>query len=90
MSYKSLQLSPRTSTSRTSMRVAIHGPWSSPPGKSPDIQFLQTWLEYDSDLDEGVVQRRFNWGALAGLTLAVGFSASFWVGVGLIVARIWR
>ena len=90
MSYKLLQLSPQTSTRGTSMKIAIEGPWSAPPGNSRDVQFLRSWLEYDSELDEDVAKGRFNWGTISGMALAFVVSAGFWAGVGLIVARIWR
>lgn len=87
MSYRFSQLSPRMSTRGITMRMALHGPWSDPPGDSPDAQFLRSWLEHDSDSDEDK-PRGTNWGLISGMILAVGVSAAFWVGLGWIISRI--
>ena len=89
MSYKPFQLSPQASTRGTRMRIAVQGPWSAPSGNPGDMQFLRSWLEYASELDgDGVARGRVNWGALLGLTLAVGVSGGFWTGIGLLIARL--
>ena len=89
MSYRLSQLSPRTSTRGFEVKLAVHRAWGSSPG-SPDAQFLRTWLEDDSDLDANAAEGGINWGALSGLALAIVVSATFWTGVGWIVAHIWR
>ena len=88
MSYKRLQLSPQASTRGTNMRIAIQGPWSAPLGSSPDMQFLKSWLEYDSELED-VAGRRVNRRPALGLALSFGLSATFWAAIVLIVARVW-
>jgi len=88
MSYKFLQLSPQASAHETSMRIVIQGPWSLPPGTPRDLQFLRSWMEYDSERNVGS-RGRANWGAISGIALALGISASFWAGVAWIVARVW-
>ena len=87
MSYRFSQLSPRTSTRGITMRMALRGPWSAPPGDSPDAQFLRSWLEHDYETDEET-QGRINWGLISGLAVAVGVSAAFWAGVGWLLSRI--
>jgi hypothetical protein len=87
MSYRLSQLSPRTSTRGITMRMALRGPWSDPLGDSPDVQFLRTWLEQDSEADEEA-QAGINWGLISGLVLAVGVSAAFWAGIGWMLSRI--
>jgi hypothetical protein len=85
--FMSFKLSPRTSTRGITMRMALRGPWGSPPSDSPDAQFLRSWLEHDSDADFGA-EGGINWGLISGLTLAVGVSAIFWAGVGWMISRI--
>jgi hypothetical protein len=87
MNYEFLQLSPQASARGNSMRIAIHGPWSAPSGSSRDIQFLRSWLEFDSDSSGRTPRGRFNWGAVAGAALVIGISASFWTGIGLMISR---
>jgi hypothetical protein len=67
--------------------MALRGPWNDPPGDSPDAQFLRSWLEHDSDTDEGT-KGRTNWGLISGMVLAVGVSAAFWAGVGWMLSRL--
>jgi len=88
MSYRFSQLSPQASTRSTSMKFAIRGPWSDPPEKLRDVQFLRSWLEFDSEEEADSRPHRMNWNALLGLALMVGISASFWTGVGVVAARI--
>lgn len=62
--------------------------WSTPSGYSPEISFFQSWFEDDSRTDgqhEGT-----NWGAVSGLALSVVISASFWAGMGVLIARFVR
>jgi hypothetical protein len=88
MSYKLLQLFP-LSTRGTRMKISIRGPWSAPPADSNDVRFLRSWLIYDSGLDEpGASGFRRN--RLLGMAIAVGISASFWSGVGLAFAQVWK
>jgi hypothetical protein len=89
MSYKSAKLSP-LSTQGSNLKFAIRGPWSTPPASLRDIQFLQSWLEYDSHADRDVAPGHINWGAIGGLVLVAAISASFWTGLGLAVVRVLR
>ena len=85
MSFRVLQLSPLTSTEGTQMRIAIQGPWSSPPGLS-DTQFLRSWLVYDSELEDGEPRSRIH----VALGMLLFISVGFWTGVGVLVAQIWK
>jgi len=48
-----------------------------------DVEFVHISLIYDSR--DG--RRRTNWNAILGIGLATLVSASFWAGVGLLIAR---
>ena len=89
MSYRLLQLPP-LSTQGTRMRISIRGPWSGSLGDTHEMQWLRSWLVYDSGLDGHGYQDRVRWGVLLGLGLALGLSASFWTAVGLLVAHGWK
>ena len=89
MSYRLSQLSPQ-STHGTSVRIAVQGPWSTPPESLRDMQFWRSWLELDSEVDKAKTPTHIRWNAVLGLVVVVGISASFWTGVGLLVAHIWR
>jgi hypothetical protein len=89
MSFNSFELSPQASTRVIRMR-AIPEAWSAPSGCAPDIGFLRSWFEIDSDFEGSSAPRRINWGAIAGLTLSVAVSAAFWTGAALVIERIWR
>lgn len=69
------------------MKFAIRGPWSSPPEKFKDVEFLRSWLEFDSESEGSDRSSRLNWNALMGLGLMIGISASFWTGVGFMAAH---
>jgi hypothetical protein len=64
-----------------------------PRGKEPlalwntrdDVNFFRLCLFYDST----VKNVRPNWSAVLGLGLVTVISVSFWVGVGLVIARLW-
>jgi hypothetical protein len=86
MSYKSAKLSP-PSTQTSKFKFAIRGPWSMPPAGVQDVQFLRSWLEYDSGIAREGSSGRINWSAVCGLFVIALVSASFWAGVGLAVAR---
>jgi len=51
-----------------------------------DMQFMRSWVVYDSTLAVG--PREFRWGALLGLSLATAVSASIWAGIGLILTNL--
>ena len=84
MSYKVLQLSPHASTR---ISFASRAPWNRQVSR--DIDFLRAWFEDDSDLDLSIVCDRTNWNAIAGLAFTIAVSASFWAGIGWVIARVW-
>lgn len=84
MSFKLLQFSPQTSTRAIRMRM-IPERWTEGYEYSRGVRFLPAWME-----DEGgaSAKRHINWGAVSGLALSFVISGSFWIGVGLLVARL--
>lgn len=84
MSFKLLQFSPETSTRAVRMRM-IPERWTEGYEYSRGVRVLPAWME-----DEGGASRKrhVNWGAISGLALSLVISGSFWVGVGLLVARV--
>jgi hypothetical protein len=93
MSYQS-RFFHRSSTSETPLRWRIDS-WGSssanpPDADSQDVKFLRSWLVYDSDIQMGLARGRFDWNVIAGIALSIGISASFWAGVGLVIARAWK
>ena len=85
MSFRQLQLSPQASTRIIRMR-AIPDSWCNPSAYSREMDFLKSWFEDD----ESSAQGRTNWGAISGLALSVVVSASFWLGIALVVERVWK
>jgi hypothetical protein len=45
---------------------------------------------YDSGRDENRAVQLLNWDAIVGTILVVGVGVSFWLGAGLMVARLWK
>jgi hypothetical protein len=88
MSYKS-QLNPLSGTCEKPLRLPIRGSWGSAPPDSGDIKFLRSWLVYDSDIPDSLAGQS-NHNRFLGLLLLVGISASFWAGIGLMIARVWK
>lgn len=85
MSYKSSQLFP-LGTRDTNFRISIHFPSSSPD--YGEAEFLRAVLPIcDPDLD---APRSSNWGRILGMAIALGVSGSFWAGVGLAIAHLWK
>jgi len=80
------RLSPLASTRGTSVERASQSPSSTAPDSSAGIQFLRSWFEYDAKLDEPAPRSRINWNAVLGIVLVGGISATFWAGVGWMVA----
>ena len=79
MSYKS-QLFPLSSTAEVSPRVAV----------PQDLKFLRFRVVCSSDVPNNVGVSPRQRKVAVGLALAFGVSTGFWIGVVLIVARIWR
>ena len=88
MSYRASQLSPQ-STNAERLRVVVETPQDSPDGRK-DMQFWRSWLEFDSEQNQGKKRHRLNWSALLGLMVVVGVSACFWAGVGVLISRLVR
>jgi len=84
MSFKLLQFSPQASTHAVRMRI-IPERWTEGYEYSRGVRFLPAWMEDECDASG---KRHINWGALSGLALSLLISGSFWVGIGLLVARI--
>jgi hypothetical protein len=88
MSYKS-QLNPLSGTCEKPLRLPIRGSWGSEPADSGDMKFLRSWMVYDSDVQSRLAGQS-NHNRFLGLVLLVGISASFWAGIGLMIARVWK
>lgn len=88
MSGKILQMFPRASTFAIRERSAVQDSRSTLFATSPDIGFLRSWFEHDSECGE--VGDGINWGAISGLALSIALSASCWTGVAWILTRVWR
>jgi hypothetical protein len=86
MSYKSSQLSP-LSTGDANFRISIQGPWTSPPPDDKEVEFFRSRLIYDPELDEPHRTKR---GLVLGMALVFCISGSFWAGVGLAIAHVWK
>jgi hypothetical protein len=55
-----------------------------------DVQFLRSWLEYDSEFEAKLAARGINWNAVLGLALASVVSVTFWAGMAVILAHLWK
>jgi len=86
MNYRLFRLSPPASTCATSERSTVQPPRITSAENSSGIQFLQSWFEHDAKLDEPAPRGSINWNAVLGIVLVGGISASFWAGVGWMVA----
>jgi hypothetical protein len=92
VSYRISQLSPLASTS---IRITFHSPWrddpwgenawSECPKSLRNVQFLRSWLEYDSEIEEPGSRRGIHWYKVFGLLLIAGICVSFWTGVAWLV-----
>lgn len=86
MSFKLLQFSPQTSTRTVGLKM-VPERWTEGYEYSHGVRFLPAWLEDDSDFAEGH-GRQIKWGAISGLALSVVVSGGFWIGLGLLIARL--
>ena len=64
--------------------------WGSSAFELRDVQFLRSWLEYDSEFEAKLPARRINWNMLLGLALASVVSVSFWAGMAVMLGRLWK
>jgi hypothetical protein len=55
-----------------------------------DATFVRSWLIYDSDLELDTPTGHVNWSMVLGLVVAAVVSASFWIGAGVLIARLWK
>ena len=83
MSLRIVRFSPEGST-RVLRPKMVPVRWTT-SSASPSTGFVQAWFESDTDSDEG---RSPNWGAISGMALALGISASFWIGAILLIERL--
>jgi hypothetical protein len=88
MNHK-LRLSPISGTRESRVPPPLVEP-SVVPAKAHDAKFFRLRLVYDSDPETIRSRRRIRWSMVLGVALATAFSACFWVGVALMIARIWR
>ena len=86
MSYKVLQL-PQVSTRGINLKISTESPGSSLPFNYHEAKFSRSWLIYDPELD---VFRLINRDVVLGMGLALVISASFWTGIGLAIAQVWK
>lgn len=89
MNYK-LQFSPLSSTGESHVSRPLRERWGLPSSNWEDAKFFRSWLVYDSGLEMSRNRGRFNWNLLLGVVLVLGISVGFWVGIGLMVARLWK
>jgi hypothetical protein len=88
MSFKLLQFSPEASTRVRMRSVPEH--WTTDYEYSRGAHALPTWADVDQDSVWDEEKRRLNWGAISGLALSLAIGCSFWIGLGLLVARALR
>jgi len=89
MSYKVSQRSPPMGTRSTQGEVFVRTPASGLPEGSWDVQFWRSWLQHNSNpkrSDCGLM----SWGTIFGLAFTVVVGATFWTGIGFLVARFWK
>ncbi|MCU1301333.1 MAG: hypothetical protein JWQ87_1617 [Candidatus Sulfotelmatobacter sp.] len=87
MSYKS-RLFPLSGTGETNWQLSIQGSWGSVSADSKDVQFLRSWLVYDSDILTNIADEPPSWNKLVGLGLSFVVSAGIWLGIGMTVMRL--
>lgn len=88
MSFKLLQFSPEASTRVRMRTVPKH--WTSGYEYSRGANVLPTWMDADHDSIWDEEKRRINWGAISGLVLSLAIGCSFWIGLGMLVAKALR
>lgn len=89
MSYTSSQLSPPMDTRNTGREFFVPTSSGSLPEGAWDVQFWRSWLQHNANPHRSACGL-MNWGTVFGLALTVVVGASFWTGVGLLVARLWK
>jgi hypothetical protein len=81
------KLFPVAITSKT-LRQYRGGFWPSSPFELRDVQFLRSWLEYDTAFNAKLPGQRINWNALLGLALVSVVSAGFWAGMAATLSHL--
>jgi len=89
MSYKASQLFPPMGTRSTQREVFVRTPLSPSAKSAWSTEFLRSWLKRDSKLEVSS-GNRIKWNSILGLALTVVVGASFWTGLGFLVARLWK
>lgn len=67
-------------------RVRVVEPITRAGRKQNQLLVMSGFHYLDDQRDHGFI----NWGTLLGLVITIGIGASFWTGVGLLIARFWR
>jgi hypothetical protein len=75
------------STPGTSQGAVL--PWRAPGKSLSDLHFLRSWIESKAEKTTGS-RRAIKWNKVLGLLLVLGVSGGFWVGVGLLLMRLWK
>jgi len=89
MNYR-MQLSPISGVRPVAADVYRSESTETPPANLDDAKFVRSWLVYDSDLDLDCPPGHVNWSMVLGLVVAAVVSASFWLGAGVMMARLWK
>ncbi len=89
MNYRT-QLSPISGARPLAPDVYRSESTETSPAKLDDAKFMRSWLVYDSDLDLDCPPGHVNWSMVLGLVVAAVVSASFWLGAGVMLARLWK
>ncbi len=89
MNYR-MQLSPISGVRPLAPDVYRSESPETPPANLDDARFVRSWLVYDSDLDLDCPPGHVNWSMVLGLVVAAVVSASFWLGAGVMIARLWK
>ncbi len=82
-----LQLSPQSSTHDA---LPLEDWRSALPTSWEDARFFRVKRAYESNVRPGLELPNINWYAVLGLTLATVVSAGVWLGLGWMVAYIWK
>jgi hypothetical protein len=89
MNYR-MQLSPISGVRPLAADVYRNESPETLPANLDDAKFMRSWLVYDSDVDLDCPAGRVNWSMVLGLVVAAVVSASFWLGAGVMMARLWK
>jgi len=89
MNYR-MQLSPISGIRPPGANVYQSESPEIPPANLDDAKFVRSWLVYDSDLDLDCPPGHVNWSMVVGLVVVAVVSASFWLGAGVMIARLWK